>query len=165
MALDNDFPRDADCIFCRIVAGAIPCHRLYEDERVLSFLDIGPIVRGHCLVIPKGHWVTLDQMPDAVAAACGRVLPRLGRAVMAVVGEPGGPGGGAWNVLQNNGKAAGQAVDHVHFHIIPKEAGGGAAGAPGAGGGLRFDWPAEELADDEAAALRAAITAALAGEK
>jgi histidine triad (HIT) family protein len=154
-------PRDPGCIFCRIVAGEIPCHKLYEDDLVLGLLDIGPIARGHCLVIPKGHWVTLDEVPDEAAAACGRVLPRLGRAVMAALYG----GAGAWNVLQNNGKAAGQAVGHVHFHIIPKADQGANATGCAPGSGLRFAWPAGQLADAEAVALREAITAALAGEK
>ena len=94
------YPTAPTCIFCKIVAGQIPCHKLYEDERVLAFLDVGPLSRGHTLVIPKGHYLTIDQVPAEVAAACGAVLPRLSRAVAAATGAT------AWNVLQNNGKAA-----------------------------------------------------------
>ena len=62
-------PHDADCIFCKIIAGSIPSHKVYEDEQVFSFLDIGPLSRGHTLVIHKGNWVTLEQMTDDGAAA------------------------------------------------------------------------------------------------
>jgi len=134
-------PTDSDCIFCKIVAGAIPCHRLYEDEHVLSFLDIGPLSKGHTLIIPKGHWVQVDAVPDDVAASIGRIIPRLSRAIIAATGAT------AWNVLQNNGAAAHQVVQHVHFHIIPKFD----------NAGLGIDWPADALGNDEAAKLKQAI--------
>ena len=103
-----------DTIFSKILAGVIPCHRVYEDSHVLAFLDINPISAGHTLVIPKENAATLDQLSDEAAAALGRVLPRISRAVLAVTGAK------AFNVLQNNGKSAHQAVFYVHFHIIPK---------------------------------------------
>ncbi len=143
---ETDTPRDADCIFCKIVAGQIPCHKLWEDDAVLAFLDVGPLSRGHTLVIPKGHYESIDQVPADVAAACGGVMPRLSRAIKAATGAT------AWNVLQNNGRAAHQAVGHVHFHIIPKTA----------EGGLGIQWPAATLADDEARKLIAAIKAQMA---
>jgi histidine triad (HIT) family protein len=87
---------------------------VYEDDRVLSFLDIFPLSRGHTLIIPKEPAVTLEQLSDESAAAIGRVLPRIARAVLAATGAH------DYNVLQNNGTAAHQAVMHVHFHIIPK---------------------------------------------
>ena len=89
-----------------------------------------PLSPGHTLVIPKEPAATLDQLSDASAAAIGRVLPRIARAVMAATGAT------AYNVLQNNGAAAHQAVFHVHFHIIPK---------PEGGGGLGIGWPAGRL--------------------
>lgn len=103
-----------DTIFSKILAGVIPCHRVYEDSHVLAFLDINPISAGHTLVIPKENAATLDQLSDEAAAALGRVLPRISRAILAATGAK------AFNVLQNNGKSAHQAVFHVHFHIIPK---------------------------------------------
>ena len=103
-----------DTIFSRIIRGEIPCHRVYEDQHVLAFLDIGPLSQGHTLVIPKEARATLDQLSDEAGAAVGRVLPRICRAVMKATGAT------AYNVLQNNGAAAHQAVMHVHFHIIPK---------------------------------------------
>lgn len=106
-------------IFAKILDGTIPCHRLYEDEHVLAFLDIQPLARGHALVIPKEKKAFLHELSDEQAAAIGRVLPRIARAVMAATGTT------DYNILQNNGTAAHQAVFHVHFHIIPKASDGG----------------------------------------
>lgn len=133
-------------IFSKIIRGDIPCHKIYEDEHVLAFLDINPISRGHTLIIPKEEAATLDALSDEASAAIGRVLPRICRAVKAVSGCE------AFNVLQNNGPLAHQAVFHVHFHVIPK---------PGSGGGLGIDWPAGTLAGEEGAALAEAIRGAL----
>ena len=102
-------------IFDKILDGEIPCHKLYEDEQVLAFLDIGPLSTGHALVIPKERKAYLHELSDASAAAIGHVLPRLARAILEVTGAQ------AYNVLQNNGAAAHQEVLHVHFHIIPRE--------------------------------------------
>ena len=137
--------RHETTIFDRIIAGEIPCWRVYEDERVLAFLDIGPLAEGHTLVIPKERAAHLHELSDESAAALGRVLPRLCRAVMKATGTD------AYNVLQNNGSAAHQAVFHVHFHIIPK--------APGAG--LGFSWPAGALPEERAQELVEAMQAAL----
>ncbi|MDP6986440.1 MAG: HIT family protein [Phycisphaerales bacterium] len=131
-------------IFGRILDGEIPCHRVYEDEHVLAFLDVGPISLGHVLVIPKERAAFLHELSDDAAAAIGRVLPRIARAVMTVTGCA------DYNVLQNNGAAANQAVFHVHFHIIPKHADGS---------GLQIEWKAGELVGGEA--LAAAIGGAV----
>jgi len=101
-------------IFDRILAGEIPCHRVHEDEHVLAFLDVNPLSLGHTLVIPKQRAAFLHELSDESAAAIGRVLPRLCRAVLHASGAT------AYNVLQNNGASAHQAVFHVHFHIIPR---------------------------------------------
>ncbi|HXG20897.1 MAG TPA: HIT family protein [Methylomirabilota bacterium] len=132
----------ADTIFSKIIAGEIPCFRVYEDERVLAFLDINPLSKGHTLVIPKEAAETIDQLSDEAAAAIGRVLPRISRAIVQATGAH------AFNILQNNGAAAHQAVLHVHFHIIPKYADGS---------GLGIGWPARTLNPDDAQALAAAI--------
>jgi histidine triad (HIT) family protein len=134
----------ADTIFGKIIRGEIPCHRVYEDDQVLAFLDVNPISRGHTLVIPKEPAETLDALSDDAAAAIGRVLPRLSRAVLAATGAP------AFNVLQNNKPLAHQAVFHVHFHIIPKYEDGT---------GLGIDWDAKKI--EGAADLAKAITAKL----
>jgi histidine triad (HIT) family protein len=104
----------ADTIFGKILRNEIPCHRVYEDGDVLAFLDVNPLSRGHTLVIPREPAETLDKLSADASAAIGRVLPRIARAVVAATGAS------AYNVLQNNGVAAHQAVMHVHFHIIPK---------------------------------------------
>ena len=139
----------ADTIFAKIIRGEIPCHKVHEDGHVLAFLDIHPLSPGHTLVIPKETAATLDQLSDDSAAALGRVLPRLARAVMKATGCE------AYNVLQNNGAAAHQAVFHVHFHIIPKPK------KSGAGGGLGITWPAGSLDAAAAAEMAGAIKSAM----
>ena len=124
----------ADTIFGKILRNEIPCHRVYEDADVLAFLDVNPLSRGHTLVIPREPAETLDQLSSDAAAALGRVLPRIARAVVAATGAR------AYNVLQNNGVEAHQAVFHVHFHIIPKY---------DDGSGLGIDWKAGKLAGGE----------------
>jgi len=106
---------DPACVFCKIVDGQIPAMRVYEDGVCLAFLDIGPLAEGHTLVIPKGHFVRLEEMPDELLARIAPVFPRLARAVLRVTGAD------AYNILQNNGRPAGQEVMHVHFHIIPRQ--------------------------------------------
>jgi histidine triad (HIT) family protein len=132
----------ATTIFTKILAGEIPCFRVYEDDKVFAFLDISPLSRGHTLVIPKEPAETIDQLSDESAAALGRVLPRISRAVVRATGAT------AFNILQNNGEAAHQAVMHVHFHIIPKYADGS---------GLGIQWPARSLGADEGKQLATAI--------
>src|SRR5215472_17344398 len=97
----------ADTVFGKIVRGEIPCNKVYEDDNVLAFLDINPRSYGHTLVIPKEPAESMDRLSDESAAALGRVLPRLCRAVLAVTGVK------AYNVLENNGVAAHQAIPHV----------------------------------------------------
>jgi histidine triad (HIT) family protein len=132
-----------DSLFTKIIRGEIPCHKVYEDEKVLALLDIAPLSKGHTLVIPKEAKATLDELSDDSAAALGRVLPRLCRAVVKATGAT------AYNVLQNNGMAAHQAVFHVHFHIIPKTA----------STGLGISWPAGRLEPEEGKALAEKIAA------
>lgn len=128
----------SDCIFCKIVAGAIPCHKLYEDDRVLAFLDIAPLGPGHCLIVPRKHYGRLEELDTESAEAVLRLVPSLARAALAATGLA------DWNLLQNNGEAAGQSVGHVHFHIIPRRA----------GDGLGYRWPAGKLEHGEALAAR-----------
>lgn len=104
----------ADCIFCKIIAGAIPSTRIYEDDRVLAFLDIGPVIKGHALVIPKTHYDPLMETPDAVLADLIAVVRRIARAQVSGLGADG------VNVTQANGASAGQVVPHLHFHVIPR---------------------------------------------
>jgi histidine triad (HIT) family protein len=137
----------SETIFTRIIRGEIPCHRVYEDDEVFAFLDIAPLAPGHVLVVPKEPAPTLDLLSDGAAAAVGRVLPRIARAVMAATGTR------DYNVLQNNGAAAHQAVPHVHFHVVPR---------PDDVRGLGIRWPAGRLEAEEGRRLAAAVSAALA---
>jgi histidine triad (HIT) family protein len=136
----------ADTIFAKIVTGEIPCHKVYEDDRVLSFLDIFPLSVGHTLVIPKEPAVTLDQLSDESAAAIGRVLPRICRAVLTATGAT------AYNILENNGAAAHQVVMHVHFHVIPKYPDGT---------GLGIGWKPGRLDDKRGLELAAKIVSSV----
>lgn len=131
-------------IFAKILAGQIPCHRVYEDEHVLAFLDINPVSRGHTIVIPKEAAPTLDLLSDASAAALGRALPRICRAVLGATGAT------AFNILQNNGTEAQQVVMHVHFHVIPRHADAS---------GLGLVWRAGRLAPSEGESLGREIAA------
>ena len=135
----------SETIFSKIVRGEVPCHRVYEDEHVLAFLDITPIAPGHTLVIPKEPARTLDELSDEAAAAIGRVLPRICRAVKQVTGSS------AYNVLQNNEALAHQSVFHVHFHVIPR---------PDESQGLGVRWPARSIDHAEAKALAERLAAA-----
>ena len=110
---------EQDCVFCRIVQGEIPCARVYEDDAVLAFLDLGPVRPGHTLLVPKIHHATLLELPEEVGPALIAGLKKVGRAVMAATGATG------FHVLQNNFPPAGQTVFHVHWHIIPREDGDG----------------------------------------
>jgi len=108
-----------DCIFCKIVAGQIPFTKFYEDEVVLSFLYIGPLSDGHTLVIPKRHFEKLHDCPPEFLGRLGSRLGKIAKAVAAGMNSEG------YNMLCNNGRAAGQLVEHLHFHIIPRNTGDG----------------------------------------
>lgn len=132
-----------ETIFSKLIRGEIPCHRVYENDHVLAFLDVNPISPGHTLVIPKEHAVTLADLSPDSAAALGRALPALCRAVQQATGCPG------YNLLQNNGPVAGQVVMHAHIHIIPRTE----------GDHLDMPWPAQRLANgpELAATIRHAL--------
>lgn len=136
-----------ETIFSKILRAEIPCHKIYETERVLAFLDIAPLAPGHMLLIPKETKATLGELSDESAAALGAALPRLCRAAQAATGTS------ACNVLQNNGALANQLVQHVHFHIIPK---------PNEEEGLRMTWRGGKLDAAMGAALAEALVRALA---
>ena len=135
-----------DCVFCKIVAGTIPATKVYENDDVLAFMDIGPIVRGHVLVIPKVHCNPITATPDDVLAKVIAVVRLVAHAQMDGLGADG------INVHQANGAAAGQVVPHVHFHVVPRYA----------NDGHHWNWTARPYADHaEAAALAARIQAAI----
>jgi len=103
-----------DCLFCKIIAGEIPCHKVYEDERVLAFLDIHPLNPGHTQLIPKRHSEHLlesnEEDSRAIIDAAKKIVP----AILQSVGAPG------CNIHSNIGHAAGQVVFHTHLHLIPR---------------------------------------------
>ncbi len=103
-----------DCIFCRIISGASPCAKVYEDERVMGFLDTKPVSAGHTLVLPKKHYATLFDISQEDLIACAGASKKIAKAVLGAAKASG------LNLLQNNYRSAGQVVQHVHFHLIPR---------------------------------------------
>jgi histidine triad (HIT) family protein len=136
---------DPNCVFCKIVAGQIPSLRVYEDDLVLAFLDIGPLAEGHLLVIPKEHAERLEDMPSETLAHLARQLPTLARVVLRVTGAAG------YNLLQNNGRVSGQEIPHVHFHIIPRVA----------ADGLGYRWNVSKYPEGRGEEIRQKLLAAL----
>lgn len=117
-------PVDENCLFCRIIAGELPCARVYEDGHVLAFLDINPIARGHTLVTPKAHYPTLFEFPAEHGAALLSAMRLTAHALREELGF------GGLNVVQNNFAPAGQVIFHCHWHLIPRYENDGLA-----------DWP------------------------
>lgn len=108
---------DADCLFCKIVAGEIPSARVHEDERTVAFMDSNPGTRGHLLVVPREHVADLHDIGDDDLAAVARTARALAARVVDRLGADG------VNILQNNGRAAWQSVFHYHVHVLPRYAG------------------------------------------
>ena len=106
-----------DCIFCKIIAGEIPCFKIYEDEDTLAFMDINPANEGHALVIPKQHAENLHAVSDDALAATARSAKKVAAAIDRTLGPAG------LNLLQCNGPAAAQSVMHFHMHVLPRRAG------------------------------------------
>ena len=102
------------CIFCKIIAGEVLAATLLETEKVVAFLDISPVNRGHALVVPRRHVENLWELSQDELYSSIFASQRVGRAVMEVTESPG------LNLLQNNHECAGQIVRHVHFHLIPR---------------------------------------------
>ena len=123
-------------LFEKIIAGDIPCHKVYEDDFVFAFLDIAPLSKGHTLVIPKEAVAYLHELSEDAAKALGKALVKVSAAVLEATGAT------AYNILQNNGAEAHQVVEHVHFHIIPKFG----------DEGLTIEWFPKELVDGESLA-------------
>jgi histidine triad (HIT) family protein len=136
---------DPQNIFARILRGEIPAAKVLETDLALAFLDIGPVNKGHLLVIPRAEAATLSDLPDDVAAHVGALLPRLCRAVKAATGADG------LNIVVNHGEVAGQTVHHVHWHIIPRFE----------GDAVRWPWPHQSYSGDEAEQMRSRIASAL----
>lgn len=136
---------DNDCIFCKIANGEIPSSTIYEDEDFRVILDLGPAAKGHALILPKHHYKDVCEL-DPVTAA--KVLPLAGRVGAAMKK---GLGCAAFNLVQNNGKEAGQTVFHFHMHIIPRYSDGPAM----------VTWEPGEASSEELTRTAEAIKAAL----
>lgn len=108
-----------DCIFCKIIAGTIPCAKVYDSGGIFAFLDIAPVNKGHALVVPKAHHATLFDLSPDLGRELLTALKLVGGAVMRATGAAG------INVGMNNFEAAGQLVHHAHFHLVPRHAGDG----------------------------------------
>ncbi|KAG8758433.1 Adenosine 5'-monophosphoramidase [Ceratobasidium sp. 428] len=134
----------ASCIFCKIIKGEIPSMKLLETNFSYAFLDINPLSRGHCLVIPKHHGVKLTDIPDEYLADTLPIAKKLAIAI----------GATDYNILQNNGKIAHQVVEHVHFHVIPKPSATDSEG-------LVIGWPQQQLAKEDLQKLFEEIKAKL----
>jgi histidine triad (HIT) family protein len=139
---------NADCIFCRIVTGELPSVKVHEDDDTLAFMDIGPVIKGHTLVIPREHYDPITGTPPETMQKLVVVVQKIAQAQYKGLGADG------VNVMQANGAVAGQVVPHIHFHVIPRFAGDGHS----------WNWKAGEYENDEEMSRYAAdIKAAFAG--
>jgi len=121
-----------DCIFCKIAAGEIPSHKIYEDESVFAFLDINPVNLGHALVIPKEHHKNLLDTPPELACKLISVVQKIAPAAIKAVGAD------SFNLGVNTGTSAGQVIPHTHFHVIPRHESDG-----------HKPWASKEVTEDE----------------
>ncbi len=103
-----------DCIFCKIVRNEIPSKKVYEDTDTLAFLDINPANPGHCLVVSKRHYESIMDTDDTDLKKMIATVKLMAKRIKANLNAD------SINVLQNNGRHAGQIVSHVHFHVIPR---------------------------------------------
>ena len=130
-----------DCIFCKIIRGEIPSAKILETDSVMAFLDINPVSKGHTLVIPKTHYGSFPEIPVDVLAELGEALQKIGMAVKSELNFAG------FNILLNNDRAAGQLINHSHFHLIPRNLQDGV-----------MDWPpVRPYAEGELEMVRAAL--------
>ena len=136
---------EADCVFCAIVRGDTPAHRVLEDEACIAFLDTRPIFHGHCLLVPRAHYETLPDVPEREVGALFRNAQRLARAVV------GGLGADGTFVAINN--RVSQSVPHLHVHVVPRRRKDGLRG---------FFWPRQKYeSDEQMEQFRSAIAGAL----
>lgn len=106
--------REDNCIFCKIMAGEIPSRVVYEDEDFKAMLDIDPATKGHTLIIPKNHYSNVLDLGETETARVLTVAKKIATRMMEALDCDG------VNLVQNNGEAAGQTVDHFHLHVIPR---------------------------------------------
>ena len=118
-----------DCIFCKIIRQDLPCHKIYEDEKIFAFLDILPISPGHTIVVPKDHMSDVENLRTEDFSAMASAVKKIGRAMLDGLGVMG------YSVLLDNKSAANQHVPHIHFHIVPRAEGDGLGRWPQGGYG------------------------------
>lgn len=138
----------SNCIFCKIIAGEIPAAKIYEDDLVLAFLDIGPINHGHTLVIPKEHHESSSTIPEAVAGRMFHVGSRIGIALKRKFEYD------AFNLHLADGTAAGQVVMHAHLHVVPR----------GVEDGFRWNWRQLAYKEGELPAFAEELAAKVAAD-
>ena len=127
-----------DCIFCKILKGELPCMKIYEDERTLSFLDIAKDVDGHILVIPKKHVTNILDADGETLSHVMNTVKKIGVHLTENCGYEG------MNILNANNECSGQTVFHLHIHVIPRKHGDGVAGFPKFAGAAT---PLEEMCE------------------
>jgi histidine triad (HIT) family protein len=137
---------DPDCLFCGIIAGTTPATIVLETDEVVGFLDVRPVFKGHTLLVPREHLVTLSDLPDAL------MVPLLGTAQRVADAITSGLGAQGTFVAMNN--VVSQSVAHLHMHVVPRTKGDGLRG---------FFWPRTKYADGEAEEYAAKLRAALEG--
>jgi histidine triad (HIT) family protein len=136
---------DTDCVFCKIVAGQMPCFKLLEDDNTLAIMDIYPANDGHCLILAKEHYPTLFDISDEAFAAVSRSVIKVARAVNLALSPVG------LNLVQANGPGAQQSVRHFHVHVLPRKR----------GDQLKLNWGAKPGDGETIAALAEKIRASL----
>ncbi len=105
---------NTDCVFCKVAAGKLPSAKVYEDADTVAFMDIGPVAKGHTLVVPKQHCDPITGVPPALLQKLILVVQKVAKAQLEGLGADG------LNITQANGKIAGQVIPHMHFHVIPR---------------------------------------------
>ena len=103
-----------DCIFCKIISGELPSHKVYEDDNNLAFLDINPTSHGHTLVVPKKHFVNMEDVPEEELKQTILIVKKIGKKLKDGLGVE------SYNICVNNDPAAGQLIPHIHFHLVPR---------------------------------------------
>jgi histidine triad (HIT) family protein len=138
-----------DCIFCKIVAGKVPCNKVHEDTDTLAFLDISPAAKGHTLVIPKAHYEILTDIPPAVMQSLSLSLQKVARQVHNGLEAEG------FNLFINNKPAAGQVVPHAHFHIVPRKH----------DDGIKMQWPQKSYEIGEMEEIKEKVSGATGNDR
>ncbi len=121
------------CLFCEIVEGKVPSNKVYEDSKVLAFLDIAPVNHGHTLVIPKNHYKNMEEVPVDLLIHVVKIVKKIGKSLKDNLGVVG------YNIAMNNDPVAGQVIPHLHFQIVPRNE----------NDGLKL-WPGEKYKNNEA---------------